>query len=75
MKAAGLTAIDTVVSSTAVLIKSKNSTNQQLIDLISSRIAGVISKSLNSKTKYPATDAKNISCTEICSLPIQRSQN
>jgi ATP phosphoribosyltransferase len=45
MKAAGLKAIDTVVSSTAVLIKSKNPTNPALVDLIASRIRGVISTS------------------------------
>ncbi len=44
MKAAGLKAIDTVVESTAVLIKSKHPSNQKLIDLIASRIKGVISK-------------------------------
>ncbi|KAG9229018.1 ATP phosphoribosyltransferase [Amylocarpus encephaloides] len=42
MKAAGLTPIDTVVSSTAVLIKSKHPTNPQLVDLLASRIRGVI---------------------------------
>ncbi|KAL5361600.1 HisG-domain-containing protein [Aspergillus floccosus] len=41
MKAAGLKAIDTVVDSTSVLVKSKNTTNP-LVDLISSRIRGVI---------------------------------
>lgn len=44
MKAAGLKAIDTVVESTAVLVKSKNTTNT-LVDLLSSRIRGVISAS------------------------------
>jgi ATP phosphoribosyltransferase len=43
MKAAGLKAIDTVVESTAILIKSKNSKNE-LVNLIASRISGVISK-------------------------------
>jgi ATP phosphoribosyltransferase len=43
MKAAGLKAIDTVVSSTAVLIKSKSPTNPDLVNLIASRILGVIS--------------------------------
>ena len=43
MKAAGLKAIDTVVSSTAVLIKSKHASNPALVDLISKRIHGVIS--------------------------------
>lgn len=42
MKAAGLKPIDTVVESTAVLVKSKNS-NNELVDLITSRIRGVIS--------------------------------
>lgn len=42
MKAAGLKAIDTVVESTSVLVKSKNTTNP-LVDLISSRVSGVIS--------------------------------
>ncbi|KAL1999428.1 hypothetical protein VTN02DRAFT_4529 [Thermoascus thermophilus] len=41
MKAAGLKAIDTVVESTAILIKSKNA-NNDLIELIASRIRGVI---------------------------------
>lgn len=42
MRAAGLKAIDTVVDSSAILIKSKNPTNPQLMDLIASRIRGVI---------------------------------
>ncbi|KIN03894.1 hypothetical protein OIDMADRAFT_102264 [Oidiodendron maius Zn] len=42
MKAAGLKAIDTVVSSSAVLIKSKSPTNPAMVDLIASRILGVI---------------------------------
>ncbi|KAH8703468.1 DNA mismatch repair protein Msh3 [Talaromyces proteolyticus] len=41
MKAAGLKAIDTVVESTAVLIKSNN-TKHELTELIASRIRGVI---------------------------------
>ncbi|KFY13026.1 hypothetical protein V491_06553, partial [Pseudogymnoascus sp. VKM F-3775] len=43
MKAAGLEAIDTVVSTKAILIKSKNPSNKALVDLIASRIQGVIS--------------------------------
>jgi ATP phosphoribosyltransferase-like protein len=42
MKAAGLTAIDTVVDSTAVLIKSKKPSNQKMVNLIAARIQGVI---------------------------------
>lgn len=43
MRAAGLKAISTVVESTAVLIKSKQPTNPKLVELITSRIRGVIS--------------------------------
>jgi ATP phosphoribosyltransferase-like protein len=43
MRAAGLKAIDTVLESTAILIKSKNTKND-LVNLITSRIRGVISK-------------------------------
>jgi len=45
MRAAGLIAIATVVESTAVLIKSKQPSDPKLIELITSRIRGVISKS------------------------------
>lgn len=46
MRMAGLKAIDTVIESTAVLIKSKHPLNQKLVDLIASRISGVISMNL-----------------------------
>lgn len=42
MRAAGLKAIDTVVESTAILVKNRTTTNP-LVDLITSRIRGVIS--------------------------------
>nr|ANY60761.1 ATP phosphoribosyltransferase [Entomomyces delphacidicola (nom. inval.)] len=42
MRAAGLMAIDTVVESTAVLIRSHAPSNPDMIDLITSRIRGVI---------------------------------
>ncbi|KAM0322898.1 hypothetical protein ACHAQA_009240 [Verticillium albo-atrum] len=42
MRAAGLKAIDTVVESQAVLIKSRAPSNQATIDLITARIQGVI---------------------------------
>lgn len=45
MRAAGLKAIDTVVSSTAVLVKSKNPSDPELVKLIAERINGVIGKS------------------------------
>lgn len=42
MRAAGLKAIDTIVESTAVLIKSQNPTNIEMVELIAARIRGVI---------------------------------
>lgn len=42
MKAAGLKPIDTVVESSAILIKSRAPSNPELVDLIASRIRGVI---------------------------------
>jgi ATP phosphoribosyltransferase len=42
MKAAGLKPIDTVVETSAILIKSRAPSNPELVDLIASRIRGVI---------------------------------
>ncbi|KAJ9645355.1 ATP phosphoribosyltransferase (ATP-PRTase) (ATP-PRT) [Coniosporium tulheliwenetii] len=42
MRAAGLKAISTVVESTAILIKSKHPSDPKMVDLIASRIRGVI---------------------------------
>ncbi|KAJ2890462.1 HisG-domain-containing protein [Zalerion maritima] len=42
MRACGLKAIDTVMESTAILIKSRSPRNPELLDLIASRIGGVI---------------------------------
>lgn len=42
MRAAGLKAIDTVVDSTAVLIKSQSPSNPDMVKLIAARIKGVI---------------------------------
>ncbi|KAF3764934.1 HisG-domain-containing protein [Cryphonectria parasitica EP155] len=42
MKAAGLEAIDTVVESSSILIKSKAPTHPDMVELIASRIRGVI---------------------------------
>ena len=42
MRAAGLKAIDTVVESTAVLIRSKTPSDPKLVDIIANRIRGVI---------------------------------
>ena len=75
MRAAGLKAIDTVVESKAVLIKSKTPKNPKLVDLIASRINGVISKS-----RHPTFYLINLSvemltwshsCTKVHPLPVQ----
>jgi ATP phosphoribosyltransferase len=58
MKAAGLKAIDTVVSSVAVLVKSKNPSNPALVDLLASRIRGVISKFFCHLRTSPVTDPR-----------------
>lgn len=42
MKAAGLIPIDTVVESSAILIKSRSPSNPDMVELIASRIRGVI---------------------------------
>ena len=42
MKAAGLKPIDTVVESSSILIKSKSPSQPELVELIASRIRGVI---------------------------------
>lgn len=42
MRAAGLKPIDTVVESTAILIKSRTPSNPEMVELIASRIRGVI---------------------------------
>lgn len=42
MRAAGLKAIDTVVESTAVLIRSKRPSDPKLVNIITQRIRGVI---------------------------------
>lgn len=42
MRAAGLKAIDTVVDSSAILIKSSSPSNPDMVDLIAARIQGVI---------------------------------
>lgn len=69
MKAAGLKAIDTVVSSTAVLVKSKNPTNPVLVDLVASRIKGVIGA-----FNPPITQVHipiSFRGTKVCIMPVQ----
>jgi ATP phosphoribosyltransferase len=52
MKAAGLKAIDTVVESQAVLIKSRNPSNCDLVERIAQRIEGKIAAQRNVLCQY-----------------------
>jgi hypothetical protein len=72
MKAAGLKPIDTVVSSTAVLIKSKNPTNVDTVELVAARIRGVISRLSALHSKHLLTLS---SCTKTRPMPIQCRAN
>jgi len=65
MKAAGLKPIDTVVSSTAVLIKSKNPTNLTMVNLIASRIRGVITAQKHVLCLYNIERSKLAAATKI----------
>ncbi|KAI1082733.1 ATP phosphoribosyltransferase [Whalleya microplaca] len=58
MKAAGLKAIDTVVDSTAILIKSRKPSNPALVDLIAARIRGVIAAQQYVLCQYNVEKAK-----------------
>lgn len=52
MRAAGLTAVDTVVESQSVLIKSRNPSNPELVELIAARIRGVITAQRHVMCQY-----------------------
>lgn len=65
MRAAGLKAIDTVVDSTAILIKSKNPSNAELVELIASRIRGVITAQRFVLCQYNVERAKLADATKI----------
>ncbi|KAJ4173374.1 ATP phosphoribosyltransferase (ATP-PRTase) (ATP-PRT) [Fusarium falciforme] len=65
MRAAGLKAIDTVVDSTAVLIKSKSPSNPELIDLITSRIRGVITAQRYVLCQYNVERSRLIEATKV----------
>ena len=76
MKAAGLKAIATVVESTAVLIKSKHPSNQKLVDLIASRIKGVISKNRSSTVVGSRLDTNRLLAAQkfvLCQYNVHRS--
>jgi ATP phosphoribosyltransferase len=65
MRAAGLKAIDTVVDTQAVLIKSKNPTNPELIELITSRIKGVITAQRYVLCQYNIERSRLVEATKI----------
>lgn len=65
MRAAGLKAIDTVVESTAVLIKSRSVSNEKLVNLIEARIRGVIAAQRYILCQYNVPRAKLPEATKI----------
>ncbi|KAL2132294.1 hypothetical protein VTI74DRAFT_3981 [Chaetomium olivicolor] len=65
MKAAGLKAIDTVVESSAILIKSKAPSNPAMVELIASRIRGVITAQKFVLCQYNVPRAKLADATKI----------
>jgi len=65
MRAAGLKAIDTVVETSAILIKSKAPSNPALVDLIASRIRGVITAQKFVLCQYNVPRAKLADATRI----------
>lgn len=70
MRAAGLKAISTVVESSAILIKSKHPSDPKLVDLITARIKGVISKAHFHRLEFEVnTDSP--SCSKIRTVHIQ----
>jgi len=65
MRAAGLMAIETVVESTAVLIKSKSVSNEKLVSLIHARIRGVITAQRYVLCQYNIPRSKLAEATKI----------
>ncbi|TLS29401.1 hypothetical protein PpBr36_00166 [Pyricularia pennisetigena] len=65
MRAAGLKAIDTVVESSAILIKSKSPSNPELVELIASRIRGVITAQKYILCQYNIERSKLTAATAI----------
>jgi ATP phosphoribosyltransferase len=70
MRAAGLKAISTVVSSSAIMIKSKHPSDPKLVELISARIKGVISK-LYVRLHLRSVYLTVFSCAKVCLVHIQ----
>lgn len=65
MRAAGLCAIDTLVESTAILIKSQKPTNPDTLELIASRIRGVITAQKFVLCQYNIERSKMAEATRI----------
>lgn len=65
MRAAGLKAIDTVVDTTAVLIKSKSPSNPEIVELIASRIRGFITAQRYVLCQYNVERAKLAEATKV----------
>ncbi len=65
MKAAGLKAIDTVVETSAILIKSKAPSNPEIVELIASRIRGVITAQKYVLCQYNVPRAKLSEATHV----------
>ncbi|KAM3497212.1 hypothetical protein MY11210_009714 [Beauveria gryllotalpidicola] len=65
MRAAGLKAIDTVTESSAILIKSTKPSNAELVELIASRIRGVITAQKFVLCQYNVERSKLIEATKI----------
>lgn len=65
MRAAGLKAIDTVVDSSAVLIKSRSPSNPEMVELIASRIRGVITAQRFALCQYNIERSRLAEATKI----------
>ncbi|KAI0841957.1 ATP phosphoribosyltransferase [Hypoxylon sp. FL0890] len=65
MKAAGLKPIDTVIETTAILIKSRKPSNPELVDLIAARIRGVITAQKYVLCQYNVERSSLVAATKI----------
>lgn len=65
MKAAGLKAVDTVLETSAILIKSRAPSNPALVDLIAARIGGVITAQKYVLCQYNVPRARLADATRV----------
>ncbi|KAK4230928.1 putative ATP phosphoribosyltransferase [Podospora fimiseda] len=65
MKAAGLKAIDTVVDTSAILIKSKAPSNPAMVELIAARIGGVITAQKYVLCQYNVPRSQLVEATKV----------